>query len=289
MQNRRFPGPFHAGPTPRGINFDTSAAGPLNDSNKSATQNSDGFKGQGSRRAAGRNMQPASARTGTGGNPERRRFHRVDTNNEVHPGRRPGSDANWKVIPLPPIISEMQITDGKHRGKYLVNSESPRTRLTPSRLREIMFRILLRRVRAHRFLDLCAGAGAVGIEAISRGALLATFVERSARMCSLVKKNLESCGIKEGHGEICEMEIIPFLKKMEKKRRCWDVVYFDPPFDTNYDEVLDYLNRGAALEKHGVLVIEHHAEMFFPEKNGVLSRWRVITHGEAALSFYERR
>ncbi|MBA3600703.1 MAG: 16S rRNA (guanine(966)-N(2))-methyltransferase RsmD [Acidobacteria bacterium] len=186
------------------------------------------------------------------------------------------------------IVSDMQVTDGKHRGKYLKSTTSAKVRPTARRIREVMFRILFRRVRAGRFLDLCAGSGTVGIEAISRGALLGTFVERSAQMCGYIKKNLEACGIKEGHGEIHEIEVVPFLKRMEKRRRYWDVVYFDPPYDSNYDEVLAYFGRGAALKPHGVLVIEHHAEMFFPETFGVMKRWRVVVQGDTALSFYER-
>lgn len=190
---------------------------------------------------------------------------------------------------LPRIVSDMQVTDGKHRGKHLQSTASPKIRLTARRLREVMFRILFRRVRAGRFLDLYAGCGIVGIEAISRGALLGTFVERSARMCSFIKNNLEICGIKPGHGEVVETEVLPFLKQMEKRRRFWDVIYLDPPFDVNYDEVLAFFSRGATLKQHGVLVIEHHAEMFFPENFGVMSRWRVLAQGDAALSFYERK
>jgi 16S rRNA (guanine(966)-N(2))-methyltransferase RsmD len=187
------------------------------------------------------------------------------------------------------IVSDMQVTDGKHRGKYLQSTTSAKVRPTARRIREVMFRILFRRVRAGRFLDLCAGSGTVGIEAISRGALLGTFVERSAQMCSFIKKNLEACGIKEGHGEIYKIEAVPFLKRMEKRRRLWDVAYFDPPYDSNYDEVLAYFGRGATLKSHGVLVIEHHAEMFFPETFGVMKRWRVVVQGDTALSFYEKQ
>jgi 16S rRNA (guanine(966)-N(2))-methyltransferase RsmD len=183
----------------------------------------------------------------------------------------------------------MQVTDGKHRGKYLQSTTSEKVRPTARRIREVMFRILYRRVRAGRFLDLCAGSGMVGIEAISRGALIGTFVERSARMCGLIKKNLEACGIKEGHGEIHEIEAVPFLKRMEKRRRVWDVVYFDPPYDSSYDEVLAYFSRGAAIKPRGVLIIEHHTEMFFPEDFGVMHRWRVVVQGDTSLSFYERR
>jgi 16S rRNA (guanine966-N2)-methyltransferase len=183
----------------------------------------------------------------------------------------------------------MQVTEGKHRGKYMQSTTSPKVRPTARRIREIMFKILYRRIRAKRFLDLCAGSGTVGIEAMSRGALLGTFVERSAKMCSFIKKNMETCGIKEGHGEVIQMEVVPFLKQMKKRKRCWDVVYYDPPYDANYDEVLGYLSRGTALEKGGVLVIEHHAEMFFPEKIGSLKRWRVVVQEDTALSFFERK
>ncbi len=195
----------------------------------------------------------------------------------------------WEKDNRPRIVSDMQVTEGKHRGKYLQSTTSQKIRPTARRIREVMFRILFRRIRAGRFLDLCAGAGTVGIEAISRGAIVGTFVERSAKMCSFIKKNLESVGIKEGHGEVIEMEAAPFLKNMGKRRRVWDVVYYDPPYDANYDEVLTFFARGVAIRPGGTLVIEHHAEMFFPEKFGVMKRWRVLVQGETALSFYERK
>jgi 16S rRNA (guanine966-N2)-methyltransferase len=214
-------------------------------------------------------------------------------NDRFHSNRRfPPKGKNfkpWEKINKTRITSDMQITDGKHRGKHLTSTTSPKVRPTSRRIRETMFKILFRRVRAGRFLDLCAGSGMVGIEAISRGALIGTFVERSAKMSSYIKKNLEACGIKDGHGEIVEMEVIPFLKKMSKRRRFWDVVYFDPPYDSNYEEALKYFARGATIKPHGVLVIEHHSEMFFPEKIGVLKRWRVIINGDSAISFYERK
>lgn len=195
----------------------------------------------------------------------------------------------WKRETAAPIVSDLQVTDGKHRGKYIESSESPKARVTDRRLREALFRILHRQIRAGRFLDLCAGAGTVGIEAISRGAIVSTFVERSARFSSLVKRNLEKLEIKIGHGEVYEAEVVPFLKNVGKRGRVWDVVYYGPPFDANYESVLELLKKGVSLKKRGVLVIEHHAEMFFPEKLGVLQRWKVVTEDEVSLSFYDRR
>ena len=187
------------------------------------------------------------------------------------------------------IVSDLQITDGKHKGKYVQGSASPTAQPTPRRIREIMFKILFRRVRAGRFLDLCAGSGTIGIEAISRGSIISTFVERSSKMCSYIKKNLETLNIKTGHGELVEMEVLPFLKRMSKRRRFWDVVYIDSPNNENFAETLEFLKRGATIKPHGVLVIQHSAETPLPEKLGVLARWRVVVQDEDALSFYEKK
>ncbi len=187
---------------------------------------------------------------------------------------------------------EMQIIYGKHKGKDLQTVPSPKMRSTARRVREALFSTLYRRTRFARFLDLCSGCGSVGLEAISRGALLGTFVERSARMCTVIKKNMTTFGIKEGHGEVVETEVVPFLKKMKKRHRVWDIAFFDPPFDANYDEVLEMFSRGVALKKkRGILVVAHHTEMFFPEKMGILRRFRVINVPETdtALSFYENK
>lgn len=195
----------------------------------------------------------------------------------------------WKKEERIKITSDLQVTDGKYRGMLLENSASPRMKSTVRRLREIMFKILSRRVRAGRVLDLCAGNGIIGIEAVSRGAMAATFVDRSAKMCSFIQKNLDKCSIKKGHGEIAEIEVQPFLKRAAKRGRVWDVVYYSPPFDSDYEEILDFFRRGKTLSPGSVLLIEHPSEMFFPEKLGGLKRWRVILQGDSALSFYQKK
>ncbi len=202
---------------------------------------------------------------------------------------RKGKAVRLKKKQLPPIKNDLQITGGRHRGKLLQTTASPKVTVTPATVRQAVFRELRRRVRMRRFLDLCAGAGTVGMEALSRGALLCTFVERSAKMCSFIKKNMETCGIKEGHGEVFQIEAVPFLKRMKKRRRYLDIVYFNPPYDANYDEVLEYFKQGAAVcPKGGILVIEHPAEMFFEENLGVLKRTKVLTIGNTGLTFYQR-
>lgn len=221
------------------------------------------------------------------------RAHQLENSRKVRRRRAEGSSSRSgrreSDKRSPKVVSDMQITDGRFKGRRLKSSDSPKVRPTSRRIRESMFKVLGRRIRAGRFLDLCAGAGTVGIEAISRGALLATFVERSARMCSYIRQNLEDLQIREGHGTVFEIEIVPFLKRMSKRRRYWDVVYCDPPYDTDYEEILAYFSRGTGIKIGGMLVIEHHRDMFFPENVGVLKRWRVVTHGDTSLSFYERK
>lgn len=223
------------------------------------------------------------------------RFQKKDDRFKGKPGksegRRPFSqkDKGKRSFPQdrgPKIHSDLQITDGKHRGKMLKNSASAKARLTNRKLREIMFRMISRRVRAGRFLDLSAGAGIMGAEALSRGGMLASFVEKSAKMCSFIRENMKALGIKEGHHEIFEIETIPFLKRMEKRGREWDVVFYGPRYNANYDEILEYISRGICLRYRGALVIEHHPDMFFPEQIGRLKRWRVIIEGDSAASFF---
>lgn len=188
-----------------------------------------------------------------------------------------------------PITSDLQITDGKYRGHLLENSLSPNARPTARKLREILFKVASRRVRAGRFLDLGAGMGVVGLEAISRGAMIGTFVERSARMCSFIRKNTAALGVKDGHAEIVENEISPFLKSTVRRRRRWDLVFLGTRSGMNDEETLRFFGRGVPLAPGGLLLIEHATEQEFPEKMGVLKRWRTIANDNSSVTFYERK
>lgn len=100
---------------------------------------------------------------------------------------------------------------------------------------------------------------------------------------------MKALEIKEGHGEVFEIESLPFLKKTAKRRRFWDVVYFQPPAGSNFEAEMAYFSRGTAITPGGTLVVEHPAELFLPERLGVLKRWRVVVQGDTAISFFERR
>jgi 16S rRNA (guanine966-N2)-methyltransferase len=206
----------------------------------------------------------------------------------LHRGRKRLHNPARPEEPQIKITSDDQVTDGKFRGHHLKNSVSPRTSHTDRKLREILFKIIARRVKGRRFLDLGAGCGMIGIEAISRGTMLSSFVERSPRMCGFVRKNLEELGVKNGHGEVEEIEIGPFLKRAAKTKRVWDLVFLGTR-NVEDDSVFDYLKRGIPVARGGLLIIEHDGGAEFPEKFGNLGRWRVIANGAPSLTLYERK
>jgi 16S rRNA (guanine966-N2)-methyltransferase len=186
-------------------------------------------------------------------------------------------------------LGDGQITDGKYLGEPLVHDRIDGSVPVPHAIRTRLFRILGKRVRASRFLDLCAGTGMIGIEAISRGALLASFVERKAKRCAWIRKNLSRLEIKDGHGEVFEEETQGFLKRMSAKGRFWDVSFYDPPFDTDYEEALSFIGTGAAVRPGGVVVVRHPSVMFFEENLGVLKRLNVVEFSEESITIFERK
>src|SRR5258705_10232557 len=124
----------------------------------------------------------------------------------------------------------VRIISGTYRGRNLKSPPSLDVRPTSDRLRETLFNVIAPRIQEVRFLDLCAGSGAVGIEALSRGAAHATFVDQSRKMCGLIEANLDLCRVPEDQTEIYNVEASDFLhQSVARKTEQWDMVFFDPP------------------------------------------------------------
>jgi 16S rRNA (guanine966-N2)-methyltransferase len=157
-------------------------------------------------------------------------------------------------------------------------------RPTSDRLRETLFNVIGSRVQESRFLDLCAGSGAVGIEALSREASYATFVDRSRRSCQLIEANLDLCRIPDEQLEIYCSEASEFLR--QTRAEPWDIIYFDPPYKQDYLKTLQIVGSKSVLAHDGLLVVEHHHKNPLPEISGNLRRTRVLKQGDSALSFY---
>ena len=162
-------------------------------------------------------------------------------------------------------------------------------RPTSDRLRETLFNVLAPRIEGARFLDLCSGSGAVGIEALSRGAEHVTFVDRSRKMCGLIESNLDLCGIPEDESEVVMAEAAEFLRRAAtRNEQAWDIAFFDPPYASDYLPVLAIFGTSTLLQADGVLIVEHHHKNELKDEVGEIRRWRIIKQGDSALSFYEK-
>lgn len=189
----------------------------------------------------------------------------------------------------------MRIIAGQYRGRNLKSAPGTQTRPTSDRLRETLFNVLAPRIAESRFLDLCAGTGAIGIEAISRGASFVTFVDRVHRMCGLIEENLDLCGVPEEMTEVFKSDSVEFLKRTTKGgdwrggHGPWDIVYFDPPYADDYAPVLQAFGEQteSLLTKGGLLVVEHHHKNQLRDAIGGIRRWRILKQSDSALSFYE--
>lgn len=184
----------------------------------------------------------------------------------------------------------MRIIAGKYRGRKLNTPQGGPARPTSDRLRETLFNILAPQIENARFLDLCAGTGAVGLEAISRGASHVTFVEQSRKMCGLIGDNRKALGIEDNAFELINAEALDFLRRHVKQGNGpFDVIFFDPPYASDYEGVLEFAAASDAILGDGaVMILEHFKKRELLETAGRLKRYRVVKQGDSMLSFYRR-
>lgn len=181
----------------------------------------------------------------------------------------------------------MRVISGLYGGRVLKSPPDHKTRPTSDRLRETLFNVLAPQISAEtRFLDLCAGTGAIGIEALSRGAGFVTFVDRSKKACALIEENLDKLDVPESQTDVLNLDAENFTGREHSEG--WDIAFFDPPYDSDYSIVMhEFGSKADLLRNGGVLIAEHHTKKQMPELVGTLRRWRVLKQGETSLSFYE--
>ena len=182
----------------------------------------------------------------------------------------------------------MRIIAGQFRGRRLKSPPGAQTRPTSDRLRETLFNILAPRIEGARFLDVCAGTGAVGIEALSRGAAHITFVDQSRKMCALIEANLTSLSVAADRYEIVVSEAFDYLRRGLRKAPEFDIVFFDPPYATDCEGTLSLIGEHASqiLNPEGIVIVEHHKKKLMQDEFNGLSRYRELKQGDSALSFY---
>jgi 16S rRNA (guanine(966)-N(2))-methyltransferase RsmD len=182
----------------------------------------------------------------------------------------------------------MRIVAGQFRSRTLQAPPGLATRPTSDRLRETFFNVIAARIAGASFLDLYAGSGAVGIEALSRGAARADFVERAPKAVSVLRTNLARLGLTQGF-RIHAGSVGGWLRKPGQASG-FDLVFLDPPWDESkeYAGTLGLLGGAAQglLAPDALVIAEHRRKDGLAERHGALERTRLLEQGDAALSFY---
>lgn len=183
----------------------------------------------------------------------------------------------------------MRIIGGVGRGRKLRAPKGSGTRPTGDRVKQTLFDILAPRVRDCRFLDAFAGAGGIGIEALSRGASRAVLIDHDREAAAAIHENLEGLGL-AGKAQVFRQDVRVALAALGDSGVRFDIVYLDPPYDSPlYEELLEGIGRMGLLQDGGVAVAEHFHKRALPETIGGLVRARMVKIGDHRLSFYSRK
>jgi 16S rRNA (guanine966-N2)-methyltransferase len=189
----------------------------------------------------------------------------------------------------------MRVIAGEYRSRVLQAPKGVATRPTSDKLRQTLFNVLEGGalgpgVEGSRFVDLYAGSGAVGIEAISRGAEFVWFAEDARAAVRAIKDNLAALKIAGGFA-LEDRGVAKLLQSLVIKERVAEIVFLDPPYEDAeaYEETLTFLarNHATALADGAVVVVEHAKKKPLEANYGVLVRRRVLEQGDAALSFFQ--
>jgi 16S rRNA (guanine966-N2)-methyltransferase len=183
----------------------------------------------------------------------------------------------------------MRVIAGQYRSRVLVAPKGMDTRPTSDRLRETLFNVLAPRMENAVFVDLYAGSGAVGIEALSRGAREAVLVENAEPALRAIRANLAALGIKGGYA-LEQRGVAAALRRLASSGRAANIVFLDPPYDSagEYEITLGLLGGECSglLAPDAIAIAEHARKHELAERYGAVARYRVLKQGDAALSFY---
>lgn len=180
----------------------------------------------------------------------------------------------------------MRVIAGRAKGRPLKAVPGDATRPTTDKVKEALFSMIGPFFDGERVLDLFAGTGGLGIEALSRGAGSAVFVDASPRSIEVVRRNLEAAGM-TGQAEVYRNDAARAVKALERKGASFDLIFLDPPYAMEDGDRLlaEIAERGLAAEG-AVAVLEHASSRSYPERFERFERFKFAAYGEAALSIY---
>ena len=175
----------------------------------------------------------------------------------------------------------MRVIGGEFRSRLLKSVPGLDTRPTPDRLREALFNVLAPRIEGAVFVDAYAGTGAVGIEALSRGAARAIFIEQNRAAVAVIRENLKSLGC-EGRAQMMGGRVSALLGTVTG-----DIVFLDPPYrlEREYAAAMEAL----AAKPPALVIVQHDVRLVLAESYGALQRSRTLRQGDNVLSFYEKQ
>lgn len=174
----------------------------------------------------------------------------------------------------------MRVIGGEFRSRRLQSIPGTDVRPTSDKMRETLFNVLSPAIEGSVFVDAYAGTGAVGIEALSRGARHAVFIEKNREAANLIKSNLAALKA-EARARVIHGSAALYLGKIDA-----DIVFIDPPYpkEREYQAALDALES----KPPELTIVQHSVRFALPEEHGPLRRTRMIKQGENALSFFRR-
>jgi len=174
----------------------------------------------------------------------------------------------------------MRVIAGEFRSRRLKTLPGLETRPTPDRLREALFNVLAPQIADAIFLDAYAGTGAVGIEALSRGARRAVFVEKNRAAVAVIRDNLAALGL-ENRAEVYTGKTLAVLDRVKA-----DIVFLDPPYESASEYELALTALGAVAG--GLVIVQHSSRAELNEAYGSLKRYRILKQGDNSLSFFQQ-
>ena len=186
----------------------------------------------------------------------------------------------------------MRIISGSARGRRLLSPKNYRIRPTADRIKESLFNILsvlLGSFAGSRVLDIFAGTGNLGIEALSRGAAQAVFIDSHKESAALVAKNLRLLGFSD-RGRVLESEALSALRSLGKQAATFSLVFIDPPYRQGLAEkVLEYLAASALIDEDSLVVAETSSDEVLPTAFGPLQEFDRRVYGDTAIAFFTRK
>jgi len=182
----------------------------------------------------------------------------------------------------------MRVISGKYKGRRLKGPIGTELRPTGDRLKETLFNVFGPNIGGAAVLDVFGGTGAIGIEALSRGAREVIFIENSTAGERLIRQNLRLCGVGSGY-RILQQDVFKALRFLSRQGFHADIVFFDPPYNWEpYRDLIEITFNKDLLSERGKAVVEHHRKALLPEAGEGYRRFRIVRQGDHCLSFYSR-